>query len=73
VIDSGVARAVADANPFANTGYKLASRLLGMNPPLIESLPRELTPQGTIEGDVQKWDAGASPLNIDYLDTSTMH
>ena len=50
-VDWGVAKAVADTNPFAHTGYKLASRLLRMDQPLIESLARELTFQGTIEGD----------------------
>ena len=37
-VDWGVAKAVADTNPFAHTGYKLASRLLRMDLPLIESL-----------------------------------
>ena len=55
-VDWGVAKAVKDTNPFAHTGYKLASRLLRMDQPLIESLARELTSQGTIEGDaLKKW------------------
>src|SRR5262252_2321589 len=71
-VDWGVAKAVRDTNPYAHTGYKLASRLLRMDQPLIESLARELTSQGTIEGDaLKKWlDRNASPLNFDELETS---
>ena len=71
-VDRVVAEAVADANPFAHTGYKLASRFLRMEQLLIESLARELTAQGTIEGDaLWRWlDANASPLNFDELETS---
>src|SRR5215467_1907939 len=71
-VDWGVAEAVKDTNPYAHTGYKLASRLLRMDQPLIESLARELTSQGTIEGDaLKKWlDGNASPLNFDELETS---
>ena len=71
-VDWGVAKAVKDTNPYAHTGYKLASRLLRMDQPLIESLARELTSQGTIEGDaLKKWlDANASPPNFDELETS---
>jgi len=65
-VDWGVAKAVTDTNPFAHSGYKLASRLLWTDQRLIESLARELTSQGTIEGDaLRKWlDANASPLNL---------
>jgi hypothetical protein len=71
----GVAKAVTATNPFAHTGYKLASRLLRTDQPLIESLARELTSQGTIEGvALRKWlDANASPLNFDELETSTTY
>ena len=71
-VDWGVAKAVRDTNPYAHTGYKLASRLLRMDQPLIESLARELTSQGTIEGDALKKcsDGNASPLNFDELETS---
>jgi hypothetical protein len=74
-VDWGVAKAVADTNPFAHTGYKLVSRLLRMDLPLIESLARELTSQGTIEGDaLKKWlDGNASPLNLDELETITTY
>jgi hypothetical protein len=74
-VDWGVAEALADANPFAHTGYKLASRLLRMDQPLIESLARELTSKSTIEGDaLKKWlDGNASPLNFDELETSTTY
>jgi hypothetical protein len=74
-VDWGVAKAVADTNPFAHAGYKLASRLLRTDQPLIESLAVELTSLGTIEGDVlRKWlDANASPLNFDELETSTTY
>jgi hypothetical protein len=74
-VDWGLAKAVADTNPFAHTGYKLASRLLRMDQPLIESLARELTSQGVIEGDaLSKWlDANASPLNFDELETRTTY
>jgi hypothetical protein len=60
-VDWGVAKAVADTNPFAHAGYKLASRLLRTDQPLIESLARKLTSQGMIEGDaLRKWlDANA--------------
>jgi hypothetical protein len=75
VVDSGVAKAVADTNPFTYTWYKLASRLLRRDQPLIESLARELTSRGTIEGDaLRKWlDANASPLNFDELETRTTY
>jgi hypothetical protein len=74
-VDWGVAKAVADTNPFTHTGDKLASRLLRMDRPLIESLARELTSQGTIEGNaLRKWlDANASPLNLDELEKSTTY
>jgi hypothetical protein len=74
-VDWGVAKAVTDTNPFAHTGYKLASRLLRTDQPLIESLARELTSQITIEGDaLRKWlDANASPLNFDELETSATY
>ena len=42
-VDWGIAKAVTDTNPFAHAGYKLASRLLRTDQPLIESLARELT------------------------------
>ena len=62
-VDWGVAEALKDTNPYAHTGYKLASRLLRTDQPLIESLARELTSQGTIQGDaLKKWlDGNASP------------
>jgi hypothetical protein len=71
-VDWGVAKAVTDTNPFAHTGYKLASRLLRTDQPLIESLARELTSQGTIEGEaLRKWlDVNGRPVNIDELETS---
>ena len=74
-VDWGIAEAMTGTNPFAHTGYKLASRLLRTDQPLIESLARELTSQGTIEGDVlREWlDANASPLNFDELETSTTY
>jgi hypothetical protein len=74
-VDWGVANAVTDTNPFAHTGYKLASRLLRTDQSLIESLARELTSQGTIEGDaLRKWlDANASPLDFDELETRTTY
>jgi hypothetical protein len=74
-VDWGVAKAMTDTNPFAHTGYKLASRLLRTDQPLIESLARELTFQGPIERDaLRKWlDANASPLNLDELETSTTY
>ena len=74
-VDWGVAKAVTDTNPFAHTGYKLASRLLRMDETLIECLARELTSQSTIEGDaLRKWlDTNASPINFDELETSTTY
>ena len=74
-VDWGVAKAVTDTNPFAHTGYKLASRLLRTDQPLVESLARELASQSMIEGDaLRKWlDANASPLNLDELETSTTY
>ena len=69
-VDWGVAEALKDTNPYAHTGYKLASRLLRTDQPLIDSLARELTSQGTIEGDaLRKWlDGNASPLDFDVLE-----
>lgn len=74
-VDWGIANALTETDPFAHAGYKLASRLLRTNQPLIESLARELTSQGPIEGDaLRKWlDANASPLNFDELETSTTY
>ena len=74
-VDWGVAKAVTDTDPFAHTGYKLASRLLQTDQPLIESLARGLRSQGTIEGDaLRNWlDANASPLNFDELETNTTY
>jgi hypothetical protein len=74
-VDWGVAKAVTDTNPFAHTGYKLASRLLRADQPLIESLARELKSQGTIEGGaLRKWlGANASPLDFDELETNTTY
>ncbi len=74
-VDWGVTKALTETNPFAHAGYKLASRLLRTDQTLIESLARELTSQGTIEGDaLRKWlDANASPLNFDELETSTTY
>ena len=74
-VDWGVAKALTDTDPFAHAGYKLASRHLRMDQPLIDSLARELTSQGTIEGDaLRKWlDANASALNFDELETSTTY
>ena len=71
-VDWGVAKALTETDPFAHAGYKLASRLLRTDQPLIESLARELTSQSTIEGDaLRKWlDANATPLNFDELETS---
>ena len=71
-VDWGVAEALKDTNPYAHSGYKLASRLLRMDQPLIESLARELISQGTIESDaLKKWlDGNASPLNFNELETS---
>jgi len=65
-VDRVVAEAVADANPFAHTGYKLASRFLRMEQLLIESLAREFTSQGAIEGDpLRKWlDAQCEPAQF---------
>jgi hypothetical protein len=72
-VDWGLVNAVADTNPFAHSGYKLASRVLRTDQPLIESLARKLTSQGTIEGDaLRKWlDTNAGPLDFDELETET--
>jgi hypothetical protein len=74
-VDWGVAKAVTDTNAFAHTGYKLASRLLRTDQPLIESLARELTSRSTIEGDaLRQWlEANASQLNFDELEASTTY
>jgi hypothetical protein len=74
-VDWGVAKALTDTDPFAHAGYKLASRLLRTDQPLIESLASELTSQSAIEGDaLRKWlDANAGPLNFDELETSTTY
>ncbi|UWZ85226.1 hypothetical protein [Occallatibacter riparius] len=71
----GVSEAVADTNPFAHTGYKLASRLMRMDRELIESLARELAATGTMEGEVlRKWlDENAAPLNFDELEANTTY
>jgi hypothetical protein len=74
-VDWGVAESVTDTNPFAHTGYKLASRLLRTDQSLIEALARELTSKGTIEGDaLRKWlDGHANPLDFDELETNTTY
>src|SRR4051795_11281352 len=71
----GHRRVVADINPLAHTGYKLASRLLRFDQPLIESFARKLVSQYTIDGDaLTKWlDANASLLTFDELETSTTY
>ncbi|ABF42721.1 hypothetical protein Acid345_3720 [Candidatus Koribacter versatilis Ellin345] len=74
-VDWGVAESVTDTNPFTHAGYKLASRLLRADQPLIESLARELLTRGTIEGDaLKKWlDTKASLLDFDELESSTTY
>jgi len=74
-VDWGIANALTETDPFAHAGYKLASRLLRLDRSLIESLAQELTSQGTIEGNVlRKWfDANASPLNFNDLETSSTY
>ena len=74
-VDWGVAEALKDTNPYAHAGYKLASRLLRTDQPLIESLARELTSQGTIEGDaLRKWlDGNAGPIDFDALEAITTY
>jgi hypothetical protein len=74
-VDWGVAEAMTDTNPFAHSGYKLASRLLRADKPLIDALARELTAQGTIQGDaLRKWlDANAGPVSFDELETKTTY
>lgn len=74
-VDWGLVKAVADTNPFAHTGYKLAWRLLRIDQPLIESLALELTSQGTIEGDAlrRRLDANASPLDFGELEKNTTY
>ena len=74
-VDWGLAKSVADTNPFAHTGYKLASRFLRVDQVLIDSLARELTSQGTIEGDALRklLDENASPLRFDELETITTY
>jgi len=74
-VDWGVAEALKDTNPYAHTGYKLASRLLRTDQPLIDSLARELTSQGPIEGDaLRKWlDGNASPIDFDALEAITTY
>ena len=74
-VDWGVTKALTETDPFAHAGYKLASRLLRTDQPLIESLARELTSQGTIEGDaLRKWlDGNASPIDFDALEAITTY
>ena len=74
-VDWGLVKSVTDTNPFAHTGYKLASRLLRKDETLIESLARELTSQGTIDGDaLKKWlDSNASPLTMNELEANTTY
>jgi len=74
-VDWGLAKAVAETNPFAHSGFKLASRLFRMDQPLIDSLARELVSQGTIEGDaLRSWlNANANTLNFDELETRTTY
>jgi hypothetical protein len=74
-VDWGLAKAVTETNPFAHAGYKLASRLLRIDQPLIESLARELISRGTIESDaLRSWlDTNASRLNFDELEAKTTY
>jgi hypothetical protein len=67
----GVAKALTDTDPLAHSGYKLASRILRTDGPLIESLARELTRRTTMEGDaLREWlDVNARPLIFDELET----
>lgn len=72
-VDWGIAKAVTDTNPFAHTGYKLASRLLKTDEHLIRSLAERLASLTSMDGDALKvWlDENASPLNLDELEAST--
>jgi hypothetical protein len=66
----GHASAVKDTNPFAHTGYKLASRLLRADRPLIDALAGELLATETMNRDqLKSWlDSRASPLTLEELE-----
>jgi hypothetical protein len=71
----GLAHSVTETNPFAHTGYKLASRLLRADQALIEALAAELCVTPTLRGDQLKaWcDSHANPLSLEELEQTTTY
>ena len=71
-VEWGLAQAVADTDPFAHGGYKLASRLLRNDRSLVESLAQELCIVETMSREnLQSWlDRHANALVLDELERS---
>jgi hypothetical protein len=68
----GLARDVNETNPFAHVGYKLASRVLRIDRPLIDALTNELLAVGKMDcAQLKAWlDGHALPLAFDELERS---
>ena len=69
----GLAHSMTETNPFAHTGYKLASRLLRADQTFIDALAAELCVTPTLRGEQLKtWcDSHANPLVLEELERTT--
>ena len=74
-LEWGLVPSVTDTNPFLHAGYKLASRLLRYERPLIDALAEELCAKGAIdEQQLGEWfEAHAQPLSLEELEASTTY
>jgi hypothetical protein len=66
---------VQNTNAFARIGYKLASRLLTKDKPLIEKLAAVLTEKGSLdETSLLRWfQENASPYSLDELEKTNTY
>jgi hypothetical protein len=71
-VEWGLASNVGETNPFAHTGYKLASRVLKTDRAFIDALTNELSARKTMNHDqLRVWlDHNASPIEFDELERS---
>jgi hypothetical protein len=69
----GLAHSMTETNPFAHTGYKLASRPLRADQTFIDALAAELCVTPTLRGEQLKtWcDSHANPLVLEELERTT--
>jgi hypothetical protein len=69
-VEWGLVSSVNDANPFAHSGYKLASRLLRADRPLVEELAAVLDAERYMDGSrLALWlDQRAEELSLEELE-----